>query len=394
METISKQLHSKISLIKKIIERARVTSEVFQREKFHRLLGSISSRTSELETKHILKTSHLILSNVELEDAKRDGIKSPTEISQKTKKIKEEYMKILSDENIINTLNIIAKDCSTLISLVKDKSDQNKLTSYLDKFYSTVSCDLINYVQTDDYSLCSNCQVQMISDFDTSELQCPKCGNIYQLVGTVYSETSNSSSDKVKNKSGIFNPNRHFQTWWCHILAKEPEEELGDPNDPQNQHGEKLIEQLRAIIRRDRKILRLLTVYDIRLMLKEIERTELNKNVPLILKKLTGIGPPMLSDEFGACVEKYFTKIIEIAEKQMKSTRRNRSYYPFYIYKIIDAIVPESNYEIRRVLYYIYVQSNSTIIQADREWRTITSYLDDIEFKVTDRFQYLKYAPH
>jgi hypothetical protein len=129
-------------------------------------------------------------------------------------------------------------------------------------------------------------------------------------------------------------------------------------------------------------------------MLKEIKRTDLNKNVPLILKKLTGIGPPVLTDEFSNRVEKYFTKAIEVGEKQMKSTRTNRNYYPYYIYKIIDAIVPESNYEIKRVLYYIYLQSSSTIIQADHDWRVITSHLDDIEFKVTDRSQYLKFAPH
>ena len=37
------------------------------------------------------------------------------------------------------------------------------------------------------------------------------------------------------------------------ILAREPEEELGDKDDPDNSYGEKLLEQLREIIRRNKK---------------------------------------------------------------------------------------------------------------------------------------------
>jgi hypothetical protein len=392
METVSKQLYSKINLIKKIIERASNITEFTKQAKAKALLASIDQRLSDLEVQHILKTSDLAILSSELEDRKKEL--TIAELTKQMKKIKDRYMKVISDENIINNLNIIAKDSSVLIDLVKSKSEQNKMTSYLDKFYSTVSCDISNYIEIDDYTLCTTCNLRMVSDFDTSELQCPKCGNIFKLVGTVYNDSINCSIDKSKNKSGVFNPNRHFQHWWQHILAKEPEEELGDTNDTENQHGEKLLAKLEAIIKRDRKIRQLLTVNDIRKMLKELKRTDLNKDVPLILKKLTGIGPPLLGDEFSSKVEKLFTKAIEIGEKQMKPSRTNRNYYPYYIYKIIDAITPEADFETRRVLYYIYLQSSSTISQADNDWKIITRHLEEIEFKVTDRTQYLKYAPH
>ena len=62
-----------------------------------------------------------------------------------------------------------------------------------------------------------------------------------------------------------------------HILARELEEELGDKDDTDNTYGEKLLEQLREIIQC------LLTVDDIRAMLKEIGRKDLNKNSPVIM---------------------------------------------------------------------------------------------------------------
>jgi hypothetical protein len=82
------------------------------------------------------------------------------------------------------------------------------------------------------------------------------------------------SYDSQKSKSGTFNPNRHFHTWWSHILAKEDELEITN-NDPDND----LFEKLHFIIKRDKKVLRFLTVIDIRNMLRELKRSELNKNI-------------------------------------------------------------------------------------------------------------------
>lgn len=145
-----------------------------------------------------------------------------------------------------------------------------------------------------DYDRCPACGGDMAVDAGRSELRCcdAECGTIRELVGTVFDDSQFYSQEGQKAKSGTFNPNRHFQFWWSHILAREPEEEIGDRDDPDNLYGERLLAALRAIVVRDRKVLRLLTVNDVRAMLRETGRTDLNKNVPLILKKLTGVGPP------------------------------------------------------------------------------------------------------
>jgi hypothetical protein len=246
-----------------------------------------------------------------------------------------------------------------------------------------------------DYERCPGCGGDMAVDAGRSELHCrdAECGTIRELVGTVFDDSQFYSQEGQKAKSGTFNPNRHFQFWWTHILAREPEEEIGDRADPDSLCGEKLLHGLRAIVVRDHKVLRLLTVNDIRAMLREIGRTDLNKNVPLILKKLTGVGPPQIADATAVRVENLFTKAIETGERVRRPGRVNRNYYPYYIYKILDQLLTDDDLENRRALYYIYVQSKETVEADDADWEQICIELAEIAYVPTDRTKALKYRP-
>lgn len=243
------------------------------------------------------------------------------------------------------------------------------------------------------YGQCPSCGGEMAVDAGRSELRCGECGTIRELVGTVFDDSQFYSQEGQKAKSGTFNPNRHFQFWWTHILAREPEEEIGDKDDPDNLYGEKLIAELRKIVAREPKILRRLTVADARSMLREVDRTDLNKNVPLILKKLTGAGPPLVSDAVAVRVENLFTKAIEIGERVRRAGRVNRNYYPYYIFKILDQLIPESEAETRRVLFYIYIQSKETVEADDADWEQICFELKEIQYVPTDRTKALQYYP-
>jgi hypothetical protein len=74
--------------------------------------------------------------------------------------------------------------------------------------------------------------------------------------------------------------------------------------------------------------------------------------------------------------------------------RINRNYYPYYIYKIADSILPEDDYENRRILYYIYIQSKETVESDDLNWELICNYIPELTYKPTDRMAYLKYQPN
>lgn len=247
--------------------------------------------------------------------------------------------------------------------------------------------------QAIDYARCAPCGEDMLVDAASSQLLCRSCGAIRELDGTVFDDSQFYSQEGQKAKSGTYNPNRHFVHWWTHILGREPEEEIGDKDDPDNLYGEKLIAQLLKLIARDRKVLRLITIYDCRKMLAEIGRADLNKNAPLIMKKLTGAGPPALSEAIAVRAENIFTKAIEIAERVRRSERVNRNYYPFYIGRILEELIPPTDYENRRILYYIYMQSKETVEADDDDWALICSELAEIDYRPTDRFLGLKYPP-
>jgi hypothetical protein len=243
------------------------------------------------------------------------------------------------------------------------------------------------------YGVCDDCRLDMSVVADTSELVCPGCGRARELIGTVFDDAQFYNQEGQKAKSGSFNPNRHFRFWMDHILAREPEDELGDKDDPDNACGEKLLKQLLDLVRRDKKILRLLSVDDTRALLKELGRTDLNKNTPLIMRLLTGVGPPCLSEAICLRVEKLFSKAIEIGERIRPAARSNRNYYPFYIYKILDSILPEDDLDSRRVLFYIYMQGQDTLDKNDREWEDICAELPEITWSPTNRSKAQKYRP-
>lgn len=245
----------------------------------------------------------------------------------------------------------------------------------------------------DHYKMCADCKVEMAVNADTSELECPGCGKTRELIGTVFDDAQFYNQEGQKAKSGSFNPNRHYQFWMNHLLAREPEEELGDKDDPDNSCGEKLVADLRGLVRRDRRILRLLTVDDLRGMLFELKRTILNKNVPLLMKKVTGVGPPQLPESICQRVEKNFSLAIEIDERIRPLDRQNRKYYPFYIYKILDALLEEDDLDNRRILYYIYMQGDDTLEKNDREWEEICAELPEITWTPTDRTKAQRYRP-
>ena len=243
------------------------------------------------------------------------------------------------------------------------------------------------------YDFCSDCGLEMSINADTSELTCPGCGAVRELIGTVFDDAQFYNQEGQKAKSGSFNPNRHFRFWMEHILAREPEEELGDKDDPDNLCGEKALRGIQTIVTRDHKILRLLSVDDIRAMLKELGLTDLNKNVPLLMRRLTGVGPPSLSEMICQRVEKLFSKAIDVGEQVRPSARSNRNYYPYYIYKILDSILGDDDHENRRVLYYIYMQGQDTLDKNDREWEDICIELPEIEWVATKRTNAYKYRP-
>ena len=158
------------------------------------------------------------------------------------------------------------------------------------------------------------------------------------------------------------------------------------PDLTNSTYGEKLLEQLREIIRHDEKSHRLLTVDDIRAMLKEIRPTDLNKDSPLIMRRLMGIGPPHLPE----LICQSFHRSHQNFGPVQPTGQMNRRYYPYYIFQILEAILPEDTgpstvemKELQQVLYCIHTQGRATLEKCDREWEKNCFELPEIEWTDT-----------
>lgn len=388
MDTFSRALVSKLEISKAILQKASQAG-LYK--------GSGLDDLQDIEVRFALITSRLFLK---------------CEQTNQVSVFTQELSRVISTEDLAGRIDRILSDCEMQIQAagviickqgtktsppgpeIKKKGTgvRPRICADIQRLFDMYMRGLITTVSPKiDYNFCVNCSTEMLVDASRSELQCSTCGAIRELIGTVFDDSQFYSQEGQKAKSGTFNPNRHFQFWWMHILAREPEEEIGDRSDSKNMYGEKLIEQLKVIISRDQHILQLLSVNDIRLMLRELGQTDLNKNVPLILKKLTGLGPPHISDTIAIRVENLFSKALEMSEIVRQKTRVNRNYYPYYIYKILEQVIPEADFEQRRILFYIYIQSRETVESDDADWELICKEMSELKYIPTDRTKALQY---
>jgi hypothetical protein len=423
METLGRQITAKFKLALQLIEvlgpklvnKPRARSPGKKTETSAEMASAFRIELQALQTRYALSTSYLFLQAALGESGRVSA--------------RDEYQRIVSAENFEGDLDYLVRRIRVELGVgdqdlepktrTKKSTTVRTTTKTLPKIlvrevkgimeqYNGHKTDctektVIRSLTTQgvSYGKCDDCGTDMGVNSEKSELACSECGKVRELIGTAFSDAQFYNQEGQKAKSGSFNPNRHFRFWMDRILGKESEEELGAKDEPGNACGEKLLAKLRSIIRRDRKILRFITVDNVRDMLKEVNRTDLNKNVPLIMRKLTGVGPPQLPDAVYQKVEKIFSTAIEIGERIRPPERANRTYYPYYIYKILDAILPEPKNgatkstarEHRRVLYYIYLQGDDTLKKNDQEWEKICEELPRIDWAPTDRGKAQKYRP-
>lgn len=331
--------------------------------KFYEILGDQEKCEYVME---LQETCILATSNVNYEYYKNNLSESA---------IKAKLIDILNREHFLESVANLLKESTDILQQYRQ---QKQMFSRLSELIDKCNMNSINvYSQNESYNQCQLCSSKMIIDLEHAEMTCTTCGFASYLVGTIIYENSMFyNNDAFKNKVSLFNPNKHYNDWINHISSKDPDNVLGLDD------GESLLIDLRKIIVRDKKILKLLTIKDIRKMLKEVGKTSLNKHSSLILKKLTGISPPHLPTEILAKAESIFIKAIEVSEKHKREDRTNRNYYPYYIYKTLDILLDEKDYENRRFLDYIHFQSYSAITKCDQDWQVICKELD-LPFRVT-----------
>ena len=292
-------------------------------------------------------------------------------------KYKSEVQKIFDEYNMIYSSIIINKedDIELLIEQIVSENILDRLDCYcvhisdagVVKDYNKSIINLNpGSIST---KFCTLCNSEMMITYDGKSYECLEC-NIYETVDTIKGKNYVFPRSKIGN----FNPERHFKTWVDRILAREPEEEIRTSNDPT---GEKLIEEIRGHLISKRKSIEHLTIDDIRYVLKETNKTYLNRNTSLIAKKLTGRSPPRLDDVKYIQIYSLFLKVMETRDQISSSTRCNRIYYPFYLFKLLSLLLKTP--EERRILNYIHLHKESTLSSNDQEWMEICKILPELQ---------------
>tara|TARA_B110000908_G_scaffold113440_1_gene133077 strand:- start:2168 stop:3151 length:984 start_codon:yes stop_codon:yes gene_type:complete len=296
-------------------------------------------------------------------------------------KDKKEVNEIMKDFQMLYTdvmININIKDKSELLERIVNENILDRMDKILetvkdtDALFQFKSIDIpmtIKYIQS---NICDYCSEPMIQSYDKGVYECSSCN----LTRETFNTLLNTSRSIPRSKIGNFNPERHFKTWIDRILAKESEDELRVTGIAS---GEVVIEKIKDGLVSRSKSIEHITIDDIRLILKELKITLLNKNTSLIAKKITGRSPPNLTDDQYMQVHSLFVLVMEARDKIDNINKCNRIYYPYYIAKILDLILVDK--EQRKILHYIHLHKESTLSSNDVEWCDICNIVPQLDGK-------------
>ena len=279
-------------------------------------LSNLENKTNNLKNRYLLTTVDLYIKNA-------DDI---------------EFQRVIAQEGFLYELDTIVSktNCEKMLK----KYNDIKIDFTPERIEYGYCCETKMTVRNGEY-ICSICS---------------KCEPYYD----------DNDYKKCRKRRLPFNYKLYFHKWMLWIQGMESINEIGSRGDP---YGEKLLNNIQYSCND-----KLLTIYDVRTTLKKIGRSDLNKHASLILYKLTGIKPPEIPIELYQSIENMFYKILQ--QKQSET----RIYYPFYIYQIIDKILPEHDSK-RSILEFIPMQSDITWNKNLEKWEEIydnISYMFDV----------------
>ena len=283
-----------------------------------------------------------------------------------------EYYLFIKKENILTRINNIYDYIKKFI--VSNQNDMIKETlNNIQKHIKNFEKSSIQKTTTSNtYNICI-CKNKMEIDIINSIIICKNCGIIKELCGMISEYDDN---ENIKNKNNSYVSSKHCKYWVDRIQGKETTEIA---------NIDIVVTKLKNFIKRDRILNINYITYDIiRSYLKEIEHTNYNEHVTLLRKLITGITPPSFTDYEKELIYIYFDKIIYRFNEIKPKDKKNCSYHPYFIYKIIEHILPNGFRKIQ-ILNCIHLQSRETLINNDIIFKTICDDIKEITYIPTDR---------
>lgn len=301
-------------------------------------------------------------------------------------------------KQILNNNILSALDTFTYLKLIEA---YNNISNYKSPIFSSnipaikqnifcVSCQAkSNIFNNSQLSNNYECNEKNMSDImainnETSEMVCSRCGEIQEIVGTVFDDIQVYYQEGPFTKHASYERIKHGEKWLNRIQAKEKVE-----------IKKKIINAIKKQIKHEqisdvRKV-----DYDlIRKCLRKTNHTKFNKHIPLIRKIITEIPPIQLTEKEIEITISYFDKVVDIFEQIKPKDKHNCPYHPYFIRKILEQhfILPENTpSEIdrkRKIISNIHTQSVSTLRKRDKVWKDICKEFKEFTYMPTDKNKY------
>jgi hypothetical protein len=312
-----------------------------------------------------------------------DYYSAPDREEEKT----EEYYRIITGENFISRINdVIAHAKSITDGFTKilqnniiPRSEARKLEDRCDDIMRNLdnihNIEITTILQKNNYEMCK-CGAKMMVMPTLSELHCPSCLKIKTIIGTVFRDDQFYPQEGQRTKHGGYDTARHYRVWIDRLQARE-----------NKTFPEKTLQQIEYVLNRDSYDRKSLTCEAMREILKDskVSATSLNEHAPLLVKMFGGPAPPILSFQDHRILSIRFSKAMMLYEI-VKPNGRNKPYYPYFIYKLIEHAFANDPEKLR-LLDSIHLQSRETVIKNDKTYRKIcllADVNDGLVYKATD----------
>lgn len=289
-------------------------------------------------------------------------------------RVNDEYTRAISRYNVFNEIDYQIKDINEILSTA------NKLTTAKKSLISSNICDIqckILSMRGEVFVIESNsssdicCGVQMSILSDSSEYLCLNCRKVKKIDGIMLRD---QSQDGFKIKHGSYDSMRHYKFWIEHIQGKE--------NQTFDDAFIKKLSDHLSVIQPNKK---LITYKQMRAALKnpKINASNYNEHTSLLIKLIGGTPCPILTYDENLLISHKFLRIMSIYDT-LSLPSKNKPYYPYFIYKIIEAVFWAS---IKlQMLNYIHLQGKNTTVKNDIIYKKIcekSDPQDNLVYKAT-----------
>jgi hypothetical protein len=261
--------------------------------------------------------------------------------------------------NSVNDINIKSKK-----DLPKNKYDiltkkelHQKYMLIIDKEF-----ELDDEIQEDNYDICSNCNIDMLLNVNTSLLICSNCGIQESIILDIDKPSYKDPPKEIT--SFCYKRINHLNEFLAQFQAKETTE------IPESLYNEIMLEIKKERITNMTEI----NCDKMRLILKKIKRNEYYEHVPYIINQLNGLPPPIISCEIEEVIRSMF-KEIQIPFEELRPNiipkRKNFLSYNYIMYKFFELLELDEYLQCFQLL-----KSRNKLYQQDTIWKHICAQLN------------------